>query len=127
MESRDESIVEIRPSIGEFISCDNQFEHFQTFTLRPILKFQNPLLLLFFKEYLQCNKKQLSNLTFTAQKSLVKDCIQNDVIFKNSIIHLVVALFSNSELKFYLSHKKEINKRICQLMQKRIQDQVELL
>ncbi len=96
-------------------------ELFQNNTLRPILKFQNELILAYFKEKtasLKVPKAQSEKLLF------VENTIRKDAVLRNQLIGLIIGLFTAEEFADYLSQTSQINKRISQLLIKRIQDQV---
>lgn len=125
--SRDEWLVEMRPELKIEKEASLPNEQFQNTTLRPILKFQNALLIRLFKDYLQHRKKNFSLLNQSAQKQLIKDVVQHDHGFRKELIHTIVAFFTEHELNTYLSKRSEFNKRIAQMMEQRLVDQLERL
>lgn len=118
---RDAQLISLRPHIAvdaERISLPE--EHFQQTTLRPILKLQNTLLLAYFNHKTAASKipgEEKERLLF------VENTIRKDAVLRNQLIGLVFGLFTEEEFAFYLQHASSLNKRIAQLIIKRIQDQ----
>ena len=119
---RNKLLLGLRPDIvidTERKSMDEEL--FQNNTLRPILKFQNELILAYFKEKtcsLKFPREQKEKLLF------VENTIRKDAVLRNQLIGIIIGLFTTEEFTFYLIQTTQINKRISQLLIKRIQDQV---
>lgn len=61
----------------------------------------------------------------TSEKEIfVKNIIQKNIVLKNKFIGLIIGLFTKMEFEFYLNNQTEVNKRISQLITKRIIDQI---
>ncbi|MFM7682913.1 MAG: hypothetical protein ACKO7P_09215 [Bacteroidota bacterium] len=98
----------------------NEIEAFQNEVLRPILKYQNDLILsLTNKEPLF--QKQISHVLTIDQKS---DCIKRFFLlqpnYKHFLIGQICGLLTTSEFDFYLQSKKDIDKRISNMLLDRI-------
>ena len=63
MNNRSEQLKNLRPIINVDNSKSTDLETFQTNTLRPILKFQNDLILTIINQHLAENKIVVKNLT----------------------------------------------------------------
>ncbi|MES2780847.1 MAG: glyoxalase [Bacteroidota bacterium] len=118
---RNALLISLRPNISvdaERLSLPE--EQFQQTTLRPILKLQNSLILAYFN-----NKTVLSNppVETKARLLFIENTIRKDAVLRNQLIGLVAGLFTEGEFAFYLQHASSLNKRIAQLLIKRIQDQ----
>ncbi len=119
---RNKLLLGLRPDIvidTERKSMDEEL--FQNNTLRPILKFQNELILAYFKEKtcsLKFPREQKEKLLF------VENTIRKDAVLRNQLIGIIIGLFTTEEFTFYLIQTTQINKRISQLLIKRIQDQI---
>lgn len=119
---RNTLLTALRPDIvidTERKSMDEEL--FQNNTLRPILKFQNELILAYFKNKtssFKVPKEQKEKLLF------VENTIRKDAVLRNQLIGLIIGLFTAEEFADYLTQTTQINKRISQLLIKRIQDQV---
>lgn len=113
------SLQHIRPEITIDNSRESlDLEGFQNVTLRPILKFQNLLLLAVVNNQLS---KQVTQLPIEKQ---LEGLIKKDAAFKQQLIGVIIGLFTVEELDFYLQYQQELNKRITQLIMKRVGDQI---
>lgn len=120
--SRTELLLSLRSEIPlDAARSSLEIEQFQNTCLRPILKFQNDALLLFFKLHLSPTglpllKKELEDF--------IKLRLQKDAILRNTMIGMVLALMSVEELSFYMSHKNELSKRIITMLVQRLTGQL---
>ena len=96
-------------------------EQFQNECLRPILKFQNNLIVTLFKAQVQITEIQPKG---AALENFVKLRMQKDTALRNTLVGLVLALLTEDEMSFYLNHKSDLSKRIVALLCQRIGDQV---
>lgn len=99
-------------------------EAFQNGTIRPILKFQNELLLAIYAEHVQKYKGIFYQLTIPKRIEFIKESLQKDAILKHTLLGTVLGLFTQEEFQLYLTHEKELKKRICDMLTQRLQDQV---
>lgn len=125
--SRDEWLMEMRPTLDLDTTDAGEMERFQNITLRPILKFQNTALLLVLKNYLIERKKPFKAFNQSVQKRMISDYVQNDHTFRRELVQFIVANFTESELKFYFKNRSESSKRIVQMMIERFNNQLERL
>jgi hypothetical protein len=120
--SRSQLLLSLRSEIPlDAARSSLEIEQFQNACLRPILKFQNDALLLFFKLHLSPTglpllKKELEDF--------IKLRLQKDAILRNTMIGMVLALMSVEELSFYMSHKNELSKRIITILVQRLTGQL---
>lgn len=127
---RDDRLVKLRPSLQLRASQDGSIENmgdFQTSVLRPIMKFQNSIILAQFKQYLIKFKPAFNAYNGQVQKNYIEDVLKKDSRIRNSLIATVVSVMTIEEYKVYCDNKNECNKRIIMLMTKRLQDQLEML
>lgn len=127
MPNRSNLLISIRPVIEVFTENSTIFESFQSTTLRPILKLQNQTLLSLFAVHLLENKIKLSEQSTEKQDETIHTILKKNMPFKNLSIGLVVGHFTEEELLFYNSNKSEVNKRIVELVIKRLSDQKDKL
>ena len=127
MLNRSNLLIKIRPVIEVFTENSTIFESFQSTTLRPILKLQNEILINLFCFYLIENKIKLALQSDEKQGETINAILKKNMPFKNLSIGLVVGHFTEQELLFYNSNKSEVNKRIVELVIKRLSDQKEKL
>ncbi len=119
--SRDEIILGWRTPVqidDTKISLDE--EAFQNNTLRPILKFQNELILAIVM--IEIGDRSVPGLQ-QEKLDFIKGVLQNNTI-KQRLLGVIIALFSMDEFSFYKLHDTSINKRISQLLVKRLADQL---
>ena len=117
---RSESISLLRSPIS--IDTDKislELEQFQNLCLRPILKFQNDILVSYFK--LNINLISIPEST-SELENLVKNRLQKDLITRNTLLGMTIGLLHDEELTFYMSHKNELNKRLVVMLTQRITD-----
>jgi hypothetical protein len=96
-------------------------EVFQNKVLRPILKFQNDVLVAFFKS-------QLKGAVLPEFKmeldGFVQQRLQKDMVTRNTLLGMITGLLSEEELDLFIKDKNEISKRIMDMMCQRICDQL---
>jgi hypothetical protein len=122
METRDQQLLNLRPTIN-FGEIPQPLETFQE-VLRQVLKFQNNVLLINIKHFLDIKHKGFQKLDFTVKKDLFYKSLKNDIALKKDLIGMVKGLFTSQELEFYLHNQKEINKRVLEFIYKRISEQL---
>jgi hypothetical protein len=127
---RDERLIKLRPEIS-LENSDTKTQEtvggFQTEVLRPILKFQNSIILAQFKQYLVKFKPAFNAYNGQVQRNYIQDVLKSDSRIKNSLIATVVSVMTLEEYAYYCENKNEVNKRIVILLTNRIQDQLEVL
>ncbi|HAQ69435.1 hypothetical protein N9545_05790 [Salibacteraceae bacterium] len=124
--SRDTVVTEIRPLLS-LQPTKGEIEGFQNEVMRPILKFQNELLILLAKQYVNKYHKSFNALKQVNQESIIIQASKQDPEFKSFLIWPVVGLMSSTELAFYSAHRSELNKRISTMAAQRIVSQLERL
>ncbi len=127
MKERDEVLKEIRLELELPEQNALAIELFQNNTLRPILKFQNSLILEIFKGYLKKNHRTFKALNQKVQLEIIRDSLKKDQRIKNQFIAIVVAFFTVEEYTKYAMELNELNKRIVSMTTQRLQDQLSRL
>ncbi len=127
MSERDMRLIEIRPELEISDPGTLDSERFQNNTLRPILKFQNAIILAQFKKYLSKFKTAFNAYNQNAQRSYIEDVLKTDPKIKNSLIASVVSLMTLEEYEYYCANKIDANKRIVQMLTGRLKDHLEYL
>ncbi|MDF2454386.1 MAG: glyoxalase [Cytophagaceae bacterium] len=126
MTSSRNDLLKLRPEIPS-IQQDLEMspeEAFQNQTIRPILKFQNDLLLAIYAEHVLKHKSIFYKLTIPKRLEFVKESLQKDPLLKHTLIGAVIGLFTNEEFGIYLEHEKELKRRISDMLVQRFQDQI---
>lgn len=128
METRDTGLLSIRGvSLGEQKSEASLEELFQNNTLRPILKFQNDVLIAVFKNYIQQQKSPFYDLGVAKKIAFIDNALQKDSTLKNTLKGIVIGLFTQQELAEYTSNASVLNKRMMGLITERLKSQLQLL
>ena len=112
-----------RPELVHLVNKDTtDVEKFQNEVLRPIIKMQHHLLIVFFENYLQKRKIDFKALSEEKKKIKIKSIFEKDIHVKNLILGIVIGHFSVDEYLFYSQSSAEFNKRILQIVIQRLQD-----
>lgn len=128
MVSRDQSILDLRFKAKVYVEDSvSSAEQFQNLTLRPILKFQNELLIQVLKVKFQERKDVFYTLSNSAKKDYLKDLIHKDHKFCQLLMGLVIGLFTSDEWTIFLAQKQELRRRIRSLLIQRFHDQLSSL
>ena len=129
MNSRDSSLKAIRLEyISNTIKAEmSSEEYFQNSVLRPIIKFQNDLLI---AAFLNVSKKY-KNLFFelpTEKKIIyIENTLAKDSTFRNTLKNLVVGLFTVEEYTTYTSNASALNKRMVGIIKERLISHIQLI
>ena len=121
-----ENIKTLRPQIAaiETEQIKSLLEQFHHQVLRPILKFQNEIILEIFLSEMRKFKIDLAQYSSKEGKEKIKSTLQKNQKLRTILIGIVIALFELEELKFYHQNQSELNKRINSMMQERIVSQL---
>lgn len=125
MENRTQLLNGILPIIEGTKATDSDNESFQNDVLRPILKFQNEIIILYFNHFLIESKIDFQKLKHSHKITKVHDLFKTNIQFKQFSLGLIVGYFSSVEFEYYVENKKEINKRIIAMLIERICSQLE--
>jgi hypothetical protein len=126
---RSKLVKALRPVI-ETIDIDRislKDEIFQNEVLRPILKFQNPLIIDFFIHQCILYKSHYFKLEIEEKSHYINQLVRKNQNVRNTYIGILVGAMTSNEFKTYLSNKNHFNKRILDLISKRLKDQIQIL
>lgn len=129
MSTRSADLLRIRPELPQAtitpgMSAD---EKFQNQTLRPVIKFQNDLLIVAFRNYSVKHKGQFFDLNHENQLSYIENAIQRDIKFRNSLKGMIIGQFTQEEYERYIANSSALNKRMMNMVIERLKDQLLLL
>lgn len=129
MENRNPKILSLRPLILNAKVNDQMKaeEQFQNATLRPIIKFQNDLILEVFRNYVKKHKNVFYEKTLENRLKYIDTAITKDIKFRNALKGMVIGHFTLIEYKKYIKNSSALNKRMMNLVKQRLQDQIQLL
>ncbi|WP_339627193.1 glyoxalase [uncultured Maribacter sp.] len=124
---RSQKLLSIRPLISSAKIVPNmtEEERFQNQTLRPILKLQNDLLLAAFKNYIKKMKNTFYELKLEKRMNYITKSIQKDIKFRNSLKGMITGQFTIEEYELYIQNSSALNKRMMNMVIKRLQDQIQ--
>lgn len=129
METRDEVLLELRPTIvsAKVTTGMSSDEIFQNTTLRPVIKLQNDLLLAAFKNYASKHKNVFYDLSIDKRLDYIENAIHKDMKFRNSLKGMVIGQFTLPEYERYIQNSSALNKRMMDLVKERIKSNIQLL
>ncbi|MDA8818844.1 glyoxalase, partial [Flavobacteriaceae bacterium] len=121
-------LLKIRPKIKKVKDLPNMSddERFQNETIRPILKLQNPLFILVFKNYIEKRKRVFYDLSLDEKMIYIESSIVKDQNFHNSLKGIIIGHFTVAEYRQYILHFSSLNKRMMNMLIKRLQNQIEV-
>ena len=128
MNGRHNDLLKIRPKIKKIKDLPNMNddERFQNETIRPILKLQNPLFILVFKNYIEKRKRVFYDLSLDKKMIYIESSIVKDQNFHNSLKGIIIGHFTVAEYRQYILHFSSLNKRMMNMLIKRLQNQIEV-
>ena len=129
MKSRDSYLKSLRPDIlTKNINADmSSEEYFQNTVLRPIIKFQNDLLISVFLQFCKKYKNIFFDLSTEKKVLYIESVITKDSKLKASFRNLIIGLFSIDEYYEYLKNASALNKRMTGIIKERLISNVLLL
>ena len=121
MSAREEWLNQFKSMpFGNELASSLPEEKFQNQTLRPILKWQNELLLEVFRNYASKQKGVFFSLSPEKKEAYIENVIQKDIKFRNTIKGIVIGLFSLEEFQDYIKNSSNLNKRMMNLVIERL-------
>lgn len=128
MDDRTSRLLALRPEIqsAKFDDNTSDEERFQNETLRPVIKFQNFLLVEAFKNYIKKHKNYFFELTLNQRLEYVEKAIQKDIKFRNSLKGMVIGQFTLEEYERYIQNSSALNKRMMNMVIDRLKNQIQL-
>jgi hypothetical protein len=124
---RTQKLLSIRPLIASAKIVPNMSddERFQNQTLRPIIKLQNDLLLASFQNYIKKMKNSFYELKLENRMEYITKAIQKDIKFRNSLKGMIIGQLAVEEYEIYIQNSSALNKRMMNMVIKRLQDQIQ--
>ena len=129
MSSRDSLLKSLRPDIlSKTINKEmSSEEYFQNTVLRPIIKFQNDLLIAVFLQFCIKYKNVFFDLSSEKKILYIESAIVKDNKLRTSFRDMIIGLFSAEEYTEYLLNESTLNKRITGIVKERLINHVQLL
>jgi hypothetical protein len=118
---REKDIISIRPVLNLLsVEDTTAIESFQNETLRPILKLQHDIVVALFKYHIRQRNTPFETLPNASREKAIVLILQKELAFRNQLFGIIVGLFTQSELHFYLENEPELSKRLRDLLTQRI-------
>ena len=126
---RDLHLNSLRPEILiNTINTDMSIEeYFQNTVLRPIIKFQNDLLIAVFLQFCTKYKNVFFDLSTEKKILYIESAIAKDSKLRNTFRNLLIGLFSVEEYSEYLKNASNLNKRMTGIVKERLISNVQLM
>lgn len=128
MNSRPINLKSIRPEIPSAKINDNMSsdERFQNLVLRPVIKFQNNLLIEVFRNYINKHKAVFYDLSLEKRIDYIENAIQKDMKLRNAMKGMIIGLFTVEDYLIYIENSSALNKRMMNLVKERLLSQIQL-
>lgn len=124
MNKRNDLLLNIRPVLDLETSHSSEIESFQNQVLRPILKFQNELLVTGCTNWLLAHKQDIGQMKREKAHELLDHLLKNNKQLKWLLTGMALGMMTRDEYDFYQKNKRECNKRLISMLIKRLQDQL---
>jgi hypothetical protein len=128
MSDRSRNLLQIRPQVlsAAITTSTCSEERFQNLTLRPVIKLQNPLLIVALQNYIGKHKNRFYELTLEKRLLYIENAVQRDIKFRNSLKGMVIGQFTVEEYECYMQSSSALNKRMMNMVIARYKDQIQL-
>lgn len=126
---RKEKILALRPEIpqAEITKGISEVEEFQNLTLRPIIKFQNDLLVQVYSNHARSYQKDWGSISNEKKEIFIENSMKLNQNLKNTFVGIILGFFTQEEFDFYIQNKSEINRRIVQIIKQRVLSNLAIL
>jgi hypothetical protein len=127
MNDRPNDIIKIRPVINLKKSSQiTDEESFQNDTLRPIIKLQSPVLIETYRNYIIKHKNVFYELSNEKKLDYIENSINKNQKFRNLLKGMIIGLFTIEEYHIYKKNSSSLNKRMMNIVLKRLQDNLQI-
>jgi hypothetical protein len=127
MNDRPNDIIKIRPVLN--LKKSSQITHeesFQNDTLRPIIKLQSPVLIETYRNYIIKHKNVFYELSNEKKLDYIENSINKNQKFRNLLKGMIIGLFTIEEYHIYKKNSSSLNKRMMNIVLKRLQDNLQI-
>ena len=112
----EEKLLALRPDISAKKGDQTLSEEFQNTTIRPILKYQHSILIVFFNSNVHVQYIVSANYSLLKKQNQLKLFVSKQLAFRAQLLGIVTGLFTDAEFDFYLSEKVNLDKRIANMI-----------
>ena len=116
---KEDKLLALRPDISAKKGGQTLSEEFQNTTIRPILKYQHSILIVFFSSNVHVQYIVSANFSSLKKQNQLKLFVSKQLAFRAQLLGIVTGLFTELEFEFYLSEKVNIDKRITNMILER--------
>ena len=116
---KEDKLLGLREEILTEKSEQTPIEQFQNTTIRPILKYQHTILIVFFSSNVHVQYIVSANFSLLKKQNQLKLFASKQLAFRAQLLGIVTGLFTDAELEFYLSEKVNLDKRISSMILER--------
>ena len=116
---KEHKLLGLREEILTKKSEQTPIEQFQNTTIRPILKYQHTILIMFFNANVHVQYIVSANYSLLKKQNQLKLFVSKQLAFRAQLLGIVTGLFTDAEFEFYLSEKVNIDKRITNMILER--------
>jgi len=120
LETTNAQRIALRPQLNLPAGKSGPEETFQNDTLRPILKLQHPLLLQLFAAYVQKRKPRLMQMADNDRAEWIREVLRNDLRLRNQLCGMVMGMFTETEMQWFLDNEAEAMQRLASLLTQRV-------
>ena len=127
MNDRPNDLIKIRPVLNLKKSSQiTDEESFQNDTLRPIIKLQSPVLIETYRNYIIKHKNVFYELSNDKKLDYIENSINKNQKFRNLLKGMIIGLFTIEEYHTYKKNSSSLNKRMMNIILKRLQDNLQV-
>lgn len=125
--SREKTIKSLRPDIPSIVISNNMTpnEKFQNEVIRPILKYQNDLILKYVLLKINSSKANYYQKDRSEKIAYIESILLRDNNVRQQLIGLTISCFTCDELEYYMLNESEHKKRINTMIKQRIVSQLD--
>jgi len=116
---KEDKLLGLREEILTKKSEQTPIEQFQNITIRPILKYQHSILIVFFNSNVHVQYIVSANSSLLKKQNQLKLFVSKQLAFRAQLLGIVTGLFTELEFEFYLSEKVNSDKRITNMILER--------
>jgi len=124
---RNSTLLNLRLKLDLEETKEGSLEHFQNQVLRPILKFQNDLVIEYIDSHPQFVplKSKINHQDIKSYQEVLIKFIKSNNAFRNQLYGMIVGMMTKDEYQVYLKDKSEYNRRIVSMYLERVLSQIE--
>jgi hypothetical protein len=114
--TRDQKLIQLRPSIEAETVTSLSEEPFTYLTLRPILQLQQFLMVDLFTLYLKEKSIKLSAMSAFKQRLTIENAVKKDLPLRHTLMGCIIGHFTAEEYGAYISNRIGFHKTLTNLL-----------